>query len=332
MRRRVKEHLKKLGGMEFYDVNFSYIDLDTFEERYVTVPEQGGGKLIPEGMCNPGQVYTVARGKSGMLGVFRLESQMLPGNGKFERTGLGTDREAKEATNTAFNFLKVNANRISGSISTVTKDYIINYQDLQGIGMTGKLAMPTLVALSSVALSKPVQSSMAILGEISISGTLIKVDELANALQVCLDSGAKKVLLPITSAADLANYKVGTQTDSAALEVMLANEAIDSFKDNISEYPTYDEAILDMEAGRIDCIVVDEVLGEYKNSKRDQKLTLCEYNFGDDFYAIGCRKEDTGVSAKINEAIATLIENGKAAEISNKWFGKNIVINEGYDK
>ena len=190
--------------MEFYDVNFSYIDLDTFEERYVTVPEQGGGKLIPEGMCNPGQVYTVARGKSGMLGVFRLESQMLPGNGKFERTGLGTDREAKEATNTAFNFLKVNANRISGSISTVTKDYIINYQDLQGIGMTGKLAMPTLVALSSVALSKPVQSSMAILGEISISGTLIKVDELANALQVCLDSGAKKVLLPITSAADLA--------------------------------------------------------------------------------------------------------------------------------
>ena len=204
MRRRVKEQLKKLGGMEFYDVNFSYIDLDTFEERYVTVPEQGGGKLIPEGMCNPGQVYTVARGKTGMLGVFRLESQMLPGNGKFERTGLGTDREAKEATNTAFSFLKVNANRISGSISTVTKDYIINYQDLQGIGMTGKLAMPTLVALSSVALSKPVQSSMAILGEISISGTLIKVDELANALQVCLDSGAKKVLLPITSAADLA--------------------------------------------------------------------------------------------------------------------------------
>lgn len=136
----------------------------------------------------------------------------------------------------------------------------------------------------------------------------------------------------VASAADLANYKVGTQADSAALEVMNANEAIDSFKDNISEYPTYDEAILDMEAGRIDCIVVDEVLGEYKNSKRETKLTLCEYNFGDDFYAIGCRKEDTGVSAKINEAIATLIENGKAAEISNTWFGKNIVINEGYDK
>ena len=203
MRRRVKEQLKKLGGMEFYDVNFSYLDNETFEEHYVSVPEQGGGKLIPEGMCNPGQVYTVGRGRSGMIGVFRLESQMLPGSGKFERTGIGSDRDAKEATNTAFNYLKANGGRISGSISTSTKDYIINYQDLQGIGMTGKLALPTLIALCSVALGKPVLSSTAVLGEISISGTMIKVDELPNALQVCLDSGAKKVLLPMTSAAEL---------------------------------------------------------------------------------------------------------------------------------
>ncbi len=203
MRRRVKEQLKKLGGMEFYDVNFSYIDKDNFEEYYVSVPEQGGGKLIPEGMCNPGQVYTVSQGKSGTIGVFRLESQMLPGNGKFERTGLGSEREAREATNTAFNFLKANAGRISGAISTTTKDYIVNYQDMQGIGMTNKLALPTLIALASVALNKPMVSSLAVLGEISIAGTMIKVDELANSLQVCLDSGAKKVLLPITSAADL---------------------------------------------------------------------------------------------------------------------------------
>lgn len=203
MRRRVKEQLKKLGGMEFYDVNFSYIDNETFEEHYVSVPEQGGGKLIPEGMCNPGQIYTVSQGKSGMLGVFRLESQMLPGNGKFERTGIGSDRDAKESTNTAFNFLKANGNRISGSISTTTKNYIINYQDLQGIGMTGKLALPTLIAMCSIALGKPTLSSLAVLGEISISGTMMKVDELANSLQVCLDSGAKRVLLPITSAAEL---------------------------------------------------------------------------------------------------------------------------------
>lgn len=204
MRRRVKEQLKKLGGMEFYDVNFSYIDNETFEVHYVSVPEQGGGKLIPEGLCNPGQVYTVSRGKSGMIGVFRLESQMLPGNGKFDRTGIGTDRDARESSSTAFNFLKANGNRISGSISTTTKDYIINYQDLQGIGMTGKLALPSLIALCSIALGRPTLGSLAVLGEISISGTMMKVDELANTLQCCLDSGAKKVLIPSVSMIDFA--------------------------------------------------------------------------------------------------------------------------------
>ena len=203
MRRRVKEQLKKLGGMEFYDVNFSYIDNETFEERYVSVPEQGGGKLIPDGMCNPGNVYTVSNGKSGMIGVFRLEGQMLPGSGKFERTGLGSNGKCKEAANSAFNFLKANSNRISGTISTTSKDYMIGYQDLQGIGMTNSLALPTLIALCSIALGKPTVSSLAVLGEISISGTMMKVSELANALQVCLDSGAKKVLLPISSAVDL---------------------------------------------------------------------------------------------------------------------------------
>ena len=203
MRRRVKEQLKKIGGMEFYDVNFSYIDNVSFEERYVSVPEQGGGKIIPEGMTNPGNVYTISRGKSGMIGVYRLETQALPGNGKFERTGLGSDRDAKEATNTAFNYLRANGNQISGSIGTTTKDYIVNYQDLNGIGMTKCLTLPTVIALASCALSKPTLSSLAVLGEISISGTILKVEELASVLQVCLDSGAKKVLIPITSAVEL---------------------------------------------------------------------------------------------------------------------------------
>lgn len=226
MRRRVKEQLKKLGGMEFYDVNFSYIDLEDMSEHYVSVPEQGGGNLIPEGMCNPGQVYTVSRGKSGMIGVFRLESQMLPGSGKFERTGLGTDRDAKEASNTAFSYLKANGNRISGMISTTAKDYVINYQDLQGIGMTGKLALPTLIALCSVALNKPVLSSTAIMGEISISGTMLKVEELANALQVCLDSGAKKVLLPSTSFADFATVPADLMSAFQLIPYASAEDAV----------------------------------------------------------------------------------------------------------
>ena len=138
-----------------------------------------------------------------MVGVFRLETQMLPGNGKFELTGLGTDREAREATNTAFNYLKASGNQISGQISTTTKDYIVNYQDLNGIGMTKYLTLPTAIAIASCSLNKPTLSSLAVLGEISISGTIQKVEELASVLQVCLDAGAKKVLIPMTSAAEL---------------------------------------------------------------------------------------------------------------------------------
>ena len=226
MRRRVKEQLKKLGGMEFYDVNFSYIDNETFEEKYVAVPEQGGGKLIPDGMCNPGQVYTVSRGKSGMIGLFRLEGQMLPGNGKFERTGLGSDREAKEATNTEFNFLKANSNRISGTISTTTKDYIVNYQDLQGIGITGRLALPTLISLCSIALGHSTLANLAVIGDISISGTLIKVDELANVLQVCLDSGAKKVLLPSTSFVDFTTVPADLMSAFQLIPYSSAEDAV----------------------------------------------------------------------------------------------------------
>lgn len=186
-----------------HDANFSYVDLEDMSEHYISLPEQGAGRLIPEGICNPGQVYTVSRGKSGMIGLFRLESQMLPGTGKFERTGIGTDREAKEAANTAFHYLKANGQRISGHISMSDRDSIVDYQDLQGIGMTGRLALPTLIALCSIALGKPVQGSLVVLGEISISGTMIKVEDLANTLQVCLDSGARKVLIPSTSFVDI---------------------------------------------------------------------------------------------------------------------------------
>ena len=203
MRRRVKEQLKKIGGMEFYDVNFSYMDNESFEEKFVSVSEQSSSTLIPDGICSPGQVYTVSPGKSGMIGLFRLESQILPGNGKLTCNGIGADREARESTQNAFNYLKANSNHISQSISTTNKDYIIQYQDLQGIGMTSKLSLSTLIALCSIALNKPTLSSMAVLGDISVSGTVSKVENLANTLQVCLDSGAKRILLPTVSAVDI---------------------------------------------------------------------------------------------------------------------------------
>ena len=202
-RRRVKEQLKKIGGMEFYDINFSYISHEDFSENFVPVPEHGGGKIIPEGLNKPGHLYTISHGKSGMIGAFKLETQIVSGNGKFERTGIGADREAKESVDTAFKYLKANSKHISGTISTTTKDYLIHVQDINGIGMTNQLTLASLVALCSAAMNKPVIGSLAILGNLSIGGTIMKVEELANTLQVCLDSGAKKILLPLTSAVDM---------------------------------------------------------------------------------------------------------------------------------
>lgn len=131
---------------------------------------------------------------------------------------------------------------------------------------------------------------------------------------------------------DLANYKIGTQADSSALHVMQSSDKFDLYAENVSEYRTFDEAILDMQAGRVDCIVVDQVLGEYKNSKMDEKMTVCNFNFGDDFFAIGARKADTTLTDKLNESLQQLIDEGTAAEISNKWFGKDIVILKGHEE
>ncbi|MGL4873468.1 MAG: protease Lon-related BREX system protein BrxL [Clostridium sp.] len=202
-RRRVKEQLKKIGGMEFYDVHFSYINNETMEEEFISVPEQGSGSLIPDGMSKPGHVYTVGMGDSGMIGVYKLEVEVVGGTGKFEKTGLGYDREAKESIETAFRYFKANSRSISASISTTAKDYLMHIQDVNGVGMTSSLSLAAIIAMCSGALVKPVQSQLAILGSVSIGGTINKVEDLANTLQVCFDAGAKKVLLPMANAADI---------------------------------------------------------------------------------------------------------------------------------
>lgn len=203
-RRRVKEQLKKIGGMEFYDVHFSYIDNENFEESFVSVPEQGGGKMIPEGQNKPGHLYTVAHGDSEMLGVYKLETEIVNGNGKFEVTGIGSAREVRESLKTAQNYFKANRKVISGAIRIDDCDYLMHVVDCQGIGMTDKLALCGFVALCSTALRRPVMPQMVVLGNMSIGGTINKIEELANTLQVCFDAGAKKILLPMSSAADIA--------------------------------------------------------------------------------------------------------------------------------
>lgn len=203
-RRRVKEQLKKIGGMEFYDVHFSYINIDSMEEEFVSVPEQGSGSLIPEGVMKAGQIYTVGVGDSGMLGVYKLETEVVNGSGKFEKTGLGSHREAKESIETAFRYFKANSKNISASISTTSKDYLMHVQDVNGVGMTSSLSLAAIIAMCSGALNKAVQTQCAVLGSVSIGGTINKVEDLASTLQVCFDAGAKKVLIPMVNAADIA--------------------------------------------------------------------------------------------------------------------------------
>lgn len=203
-RRRVKEQLKKIGGMEFYDVMFSYIDKESLEEQYVSVPEQGGGKLIPEGLSKSGHVYTVGHGASSMIGVFKLENQAFSGTGKFDKSGIGSNRDVKESLDTAFRYFTANSKSISGTISIKTKDYLMDIQDLQGIGLTSQLAIAELIGLCSSAMDRPVQEGLVVLGTMTVGGTIGKVENFADILQVCVDSGAKKVLIPASSVGDLA--------------------------------------------------------------------------------------------------------------------------------
>lgn len=202
-RRRVKEQLKKIGGMEFYDVMFSYIDKETMDEEFVSVPEQGGGKLIPEGMGKAGHVYVAGQSDSGMIGIYKLENQVVSGTGKYDKSGVGTHRGARESLDTAFRFFAANSKNVSNSISTKTRDYLMHVSDLQGIGLTEELGVAQLIGLCSGAMDKPVQESMVVIGNMTVGGTISKVDEFADVLQVCVDAGAKKVLIPAASVADL---------------------------------------------------------------------------------------------------------------------------------
>ena len=203
-RRRVKEQLKKIGGMEFYDVQMSYIKLADMEEKFVPVLEQGGGQLIPEGVGKPGHIYTIAKGSNDMKGLFKLETTITDGNGKFEVLGMSTSKDAKESLKTAQNYFRSNAKHISQTIMIDSRDYSMHIQDCQGVGLDSNISLAALVGYCSCALNRPIQSQLVVLGSMSIGGTLNKVEELASVLQVAFDAGAKRILIPMSSAVDIA--------------------------------------------------------------------------------------------------------------------------------
>lgn len=199
VRRRVKEQLKKIGGMEFYDVHFSYIDLEDLQERFVSVPEQTGGGLIPEGRLQAGALHTIAMAGGEMPGLYRLEIQAIAGNGKLNVSG----SLSREPVRVAFDYFKANANRVSASIRPTEKDFHLHLVELQASGPPEALTLASLIALCSTALGKPVQSQLAVMGDMTLGGTISKASNLAESLQVAFDAGAKRILLPMSSVTDL---------------------------------------------------------------------------------------------------------------------------------
>ncbi len=202
-RRRVKEQLKKIGGMEFYDVHFSYSDLETMEERFISVPEQGGGALIPDGPLNPGVLHTIATAGSGHLGVYRIETQVTAGNGKLTLSGVGSNTAAKESIKVGFDYFKANAASVSASVKPADHNFHLHVVELQNTGPTTAMTLATFVALCSGILGKPVQSQMVVLGSMSLGGNSVPVENLAGSLQAGFDAGAKRILLPMASVGDI---------------------------------------------------------------------------------------------------------------------------------
>ena len=204
LRRRVKEQLKKIGGMEFYDVHFSYIDNDSREEHFVAVPEQGGGNLIPEGPLKPGVLHTVATGSStSHLGLYRLETQTTAGNGKLTTSGLGSNAAAKEALRVAFDYFKANLSRVSGGVKAGDHDFHVHSVELHNTGPTRTMTLAGFIAFCSGIMQKPLQGQLIILGDMSLGGSIVPVENLAECLQVAFDCGAKRVLLPMASVGDI---------------------------------------------------------------------------------------------------------------------------------
>ncbi|MDQ5969659.1 MAG: ATP-dependent Lon protease [Patescibacteria group bacterium] len=204
-RRRVKEQLKRIGGMEFFDIHLSYIDNDSDEERVVSVPEISGDKLISDEPLKAGHTYFVGRGTSGQIGAFRIETESPNGSGKMSISGIGTDRLTKESINTSFNYFKANRKNISANINVENSDFLVHIEDLQGVGPSKEIALASFVSLVSASLKTQLKGGLVILGNLTIGGTIGKVDDLADTLEVCLDAGAKTILLPMSSAGDISS-------------------------------------------------------------------------------------------------------------------------------
>lgn len=225
-RRRIKEQLKKIGGMEFYDVNFSYVDLENSDEIRVNVPESGGNSLIPDGLLPYGSLYTVATNPdTSHKGLFRLDLQTMAGNGKLDSAGFSSSSDIKEEIKEAINYIQANLNRVSINAKYKEYDYYLKATDLNGIGKSKGISLAVFISLCSGILERPILSQTVILGSFSIGGSVIATESLPDALQIASDAGAKKVLIPVV---DMVNMGKVPPELMSKFQLLIYSDPIDA--------------------------------------------------------------------------------------------------------
>lgn len=202
-RRRVKEQLKIMAGVEFIDVNLGYIDLEEGTEAIVAVPEQTSNTLIPDSKLPFGRLFAVGKSQSGEMCVYRLENKTVKGTGRMETQGVGNNRPVKESVSASWAYFQDNAKRIIPGCKILDKDYLLYYADTQGKGLSTEISLGEFIGLCSALAERSVIESLAIAGELKLSGTLGELTNLEDILRVCKNAGAKKVLLPMDSIKDI---------------------------------------------------------------------------------------------------------------------------------
>ena len=204
MRRRVKEQLRKMGGLEYWDTSFSHIDRESGRETFVPVPEMGAGAIIAEGGLPPGSVYTIGADiADNRLALFLLQTQMNRGSGRIIPLG-NVSSTMKDAIKTADAYLKAHLNNFGIDHDFKAYDFTIQAINLNQAKEGSETAVAFFIALVSCLLSKPVQDQTVVLGEMSVQGMLLKVSALPERMQMAVESGAKRILIPSENKRDVA--------------------------------------------------------------------------------------------------------------------------------
>ena len=203
-RRRVKEQLKIMAGVEFIDVNLGYLDAENpGDMRVIGVPEQSNDTLIPDGPLMPGQVFGVGKSLGGEFAVYKLENKAVAGEGKFSHEGIGNSRPVKDSVEAAHRLFMENASRVARGMHVGSKDFLLYFNDLQSKGLSDEVSLAEFVGLCSAACNKPVLDAMVVPGALRISGTIDDIRGLEDIMRMAKNAGAKRVLLPTSSILDM---------------------------------------------------------------------------------------------------------------------------------